>query len=169
MKFGIVKFETFDPVQDIDLQQATVTIDARLANMSMRKWDRAEWSGILKALHSVPLYHSSWRPARNLGPQSWITPEDGMESSSMPIPQFDLSLLPVEQWDPENDTVARSHFSVFCQNCRTSFNSIGTSIYHCRNKLCSGNGDAHSPHDSDDNSPPAQHVFGTICDGLRTR
>lgn len=133
MKFGIVKFENFDPVQDTDLQQATVTIDARLTNMSMRKWDRAEWSGILKALRSVPLYHSSWRPGRNLGLRSWITPEDGMESNSMLNLQFDPPLLPVKQWDPEDDIVARFHCPVFCQNCRTSFNSAGALIRHSQN------------------------------------
>ncbi|CAG7559699.1 unnamed protein product [Fusarium equiseti] len=80
MKFGIIKFENFDLVYDIDV-----------------RWDIADRGGILKALLSVSLYHSSWRHNHGLGLASWITPEDGMESNSMPNPQFDLPPLPVEQ------------------------------------------------------------------------
>lgn len=74
----------------------TLGRSVQLTNVAIWRWDTAEWGGILKALLSVSLYHSSWRHNHGLGLSSCIMSEDSMTSNSMPNPQIYLPLLPVK-------------------------------------------------------------------------
>ncbi|KAM0496633.1 hypothetical protein ACHAP8_007210 [Fusarium lateritium] len=160
MRFGIVKFEDFDPVQDIDLSQSTITVDARVTNLAMLDWEPSAWGDILEALRLVPLSHPLWRPDPNLGLTSWIAPDDtSSELAILPEPEFDFPLLPVELWVPDDDTLPRSHYPVSCPNCLATFNSIGALIHHCRHQLCLGPG-ADLPSEDDDDDEDEDDFLG---------
>ncbi|KAM0186961.1 hypothetical protein ACHAPI_011468 [Fusarium lateritium] len=148
MKFGITKFENFDPVQDIDLDKATVTIDAKFTNLGMFNYEPAAWDDIRKAFAMVPLNHPLWRPHEELGLKPWAVPVNTTTRPSIPEPEFDLPLLPLELWIPDDDTVPRSHHPIHCPSCPGTFNSIGALIHHCQCRECPGLQD----HDEDNSS-----------------
>lgn len=54
MRFGIVKWESFDPVQGIDFGKITITIDALVTNMGMSGYENSSWDSIRQIFHRVP-------------------------------------------------------------------------------------------------------------------
>ncbi|KAF5670262.1 hypothetical protein FCIRC_9000 [Fusarium circinatum] len=108
MKFGITKFTNFDPVEDIDLGQSTVTIDAQITNLAMYKYESSTWDGIRETIRMVPLYHPLWRPDSKLGESPWVAPGAVTVIPVMPTPEFDLPLLPIELWVPDDGTSSLS-------------------------------------------------------------
>lgn len=138
MKFGIIKFENFNPIYDIDLSQATITIDAKFTNLAMMNYEPSSWDGIHKALRSIPLHHPLWRPDPKLGDSPWIASGSAEVATSMPNVRFelDLPLLPLELWVPDDDTMDRSHCPISCPNCLATFDSIGALINHSRIRVC---------------------------------
>lgn len=138
MKFGIVKFDNFDPVYDIDLGKSTITIDSKFTNLAMAAFEPQSWDSIRDLVSSVPLNAPLWRPDSDLGVEDWMVPEGTRTATSMPTADFDLPLLPIELWVPQDGTSSQSALPIRCPSCSEQFDSIGALIHHCRHRLCSG-------------------------------
>ncbi|KAH7147828.1 hypothetical protein DER46DRAFT_564225, partial [Fusarium sp. MPI-SDFR-AT-0072] len=160
MKFGITKSTNFDPVGDIDLGQSTVTIDAKITNMAMYNYEPNSWDGIRKTMSMVSLYHPLWRPDSKLGESPWVAPGAVTVTPVMPTPKFDLPLLPIELWVPDDDTSSRSHTPIPCPKCSDTFNSLGALVHHCRQQLCPIMGNNKDPLEASvDSGDPEQDVI----------
>ncbi|KAK6711749.1 hypothetical protein SNK05_006181 [Fusarium graminearum] len=138
MKFGIVKFDNFHPVHDIDLGQSTVTIDSKFTNMAMGAFEPQSWDSIRDLASSVPLNSPLWRPDSDLGVEDWILPEGKRTATTMPTADFDIPLLPIELWVSQDGTSSQSALPIRCPLCSEQFDSIGALIHHCRHRLCLG-------------------------------
>ncbi|KAM0218237.1 hypothetical protein ACHAQI_001424 [Fusarium lateritium] len=127
MVFGIADVPDFDPVRDIDLSRASVTLDSGFTNMAMKDFDNNSWDGIRTAAMHIPLHHPFWRISPSLGNEMWSGEWERSISPIAPLPEFETHLLSIEAWLEE---VPRDQF--FCKYCQEQFNTAGQLVEHCR-------------------------------------
>ncbi|KAF4994612.1 hypothetical protein FGRMN_5681 [Fusarium graminum] len=127
MVFGIADVPDFDPVRDIDLSCASVTLDSGFTNMAMKDFNVNCWDGIRTAAMHIPLHHPFWRVNLSLGNEMWSGEWDRSISPVAPLPEFETHLLSIEAWVEE---VPKDQF--FCKYCQKQFNTAGQLVEHCR-------------------------------------
>ena len=135
MKLGIIEptgFDSFDPVRHIDLALCTVTIDTIGTNFAMKNYYASSWPDIRRALGTVPLRHPLWRIDESAGKETWNAESDSTIAPVMPIPDFDVPLIPIDAWFTGSQLTPR------CERCNLDFPSLGTLVQHCRDTHSSG-------------------------------
>lgn len=132
MKLGIKEhpsglFDVFDPVQHIDLNECTVTIDTISTNMAMWNYEKQSWAGIRDILAAVPLCHPLWRIDERAGSTIWRTSKSQKQQFKpiMPTTPFDMPLMSIEPWFS-----AAAGMTLHCDKCSATFTSIGQLVQH---------------------------------------
>ncbi|KAG5751995.1 hypothetical protein H9Q70_005337 [Fusarium xylarioides] len=129
MVFGVadVLDDEFDPLQHINLDLATVTIDSVFTNMAMKDFPTASWPALRITATHVPLNHPFWAVSSSLGNALWVGDCDSSIVPEAPKPEFEIDLLPIEAWV---DGHPRDPFR--CGKCTKNFSSAGQLLEHHR-------------------------------------
>ncbi|KAM0282169.1 hypothetical protein ACHAPQ_011144 [Fusarium lateritium] len=127
MVFGIADVPDFDPVQHIDLDLATVTLDTGYTNMAMSNYDTGSWDSLRSILAQIPLHHPFWKVNLSLGDEVWAGGWDRSVEPQAPTPEFLANLLSIEAWVDEQP---RDPFA--CAYCARTFNGAGQLVEHSR-------------------------------------
>lgn len=135
MKLGIKEhfsglFDLFDPLQHLDLNECTVTIDTMSTNMAMFNYEKESWPGIRDLLAAVPLSHPLWKIDERAGSSIWGVPQSQLQplfQPKMPTAAFDMPLLSIEPWLSSAAVV-----DLKCDKCGASFNTLGHLVQHYR-------------------------------------
>lgn len=127
MVFGIADVPDFDPVRDIDLSSATVTLDSGFTNMAMKNFDTSSWDSIRTAAMHIPLHHPFWQVSSTLGNSTWSSDWEQSIQAVAPAPEFETPLLSIEAWV---DGEVMDPF--ICKYCNKILQSAGQLVDHCR-------------------------------------
>ncbi|ENH70659.1 Krueppel like proteinous protein 1 [Fusarium oxysporum f. sp. cubense race 1] len=130
MVFGVTDVpddKLFDPLQHIDLDLATVTIDSVFTNMAMKDFPTATWPTLRLTATHVPLHHPFWAVSPSLGNALWVGDWDSSIVPEAPRPEFEIDLLSIEAWV---DGHPRDPFK--CGKCTKNFSSAGQLLEHHR-------------------------------------
>ncbi|WKT48784.1 Zinc finger C2H2-type [Fusarium oxysporum f. sp. vasinfectum] len=130
MVFGVTDVpddKLFDPLQHIDLDLATVTIDSVFTNMAMKDFPTATWPTLRLTATHVPLHHPFWAVSPSLGNALWVGDWDSSIVPEAPRPEFEIDLLSIEAWV---DGHPRDPFR--CGKCTKNFSSAGQLLEHHR-------------------------------------
>ncbi|KAF5260501.1 hypothetical protein FOXYS1_8834 [Fusarium oxysporum] len=127
MVFGIADTPDFDPIRDIDLSLATVTLDSGFTNLAMWNFDASSWDSIQRIMKFIPLHHPLWQVTSTLGNDIWLGEWDQSIQPVAPTPEFETHLLSIEAWV---DGKALDPF--VCKYCGKILQSAGQLVDHCR-------------------------------------
>ncbi|VZI07806.1 unnamed protein product [Fusarium fujikuroi] len=127
MVFGIANHPDFDPVQHIDLNSATVTLDSNFTNMAMLNFDTSSWNSIRATAMHVPLHHPFWQVDPTLGDEIWQGDWDRSIQPVAPRPEFETHLLSIEAW-VDGEVID----PFICKYCNEIHQTAGQLVDHCR-------------------------------------
>lgn len=132
MRFGItggIPPASFDPVEHIDMNRCTVTIDAAVTNISMWNYEVSSWDGIRKHIASLPIQRPLWRIEETAGQRVWCGIRCTDIELAMPSAESDTgSLMSIDPW------FSGAAVALRCELCGTTFQSLGSLVQHCRQK-----------------------------------
>ncbi|EEU46201.1 uncharacterized protein NECHADRAFT_79482 [Fusarium vanettenii 77-13-4] len=101
--------------------------------MAMKSFAVDDWDQLREILRHVPLYHPFWRVHESLGEEIWEGEWDTSIIPQVPLAEFDVDLLPLQQWI-EGDGSAQ----LGCPECSMLFTNTGQLVQHrrdCHNLL----------------------------------
>ncbi|RSL45043.1 hypothetical protein CEP54_014430 [Fusarium duplospermum] len=130
MLFGLVPGKERDPVQYIDLQRCTITIDAVSTNFAMQNYSTDSWETILHVIRAIPFHHVWWRPDPQLGSRPWSGEWDDSILPKPPNQVFYVPLAPIVNWVSIGQQ--KPSQAVFCDRCNQWFPQVGAFVEHCR-------------------------------------
>ncbi|OIW30467.1 hypothetical protein CONLIGDRAFT_642564 [Coniochaeta ligniaria NRRL 30616] len=135
MFFGLISRPgvPFDPVDDFNLDECTITIDSFATNMGMADWNSSYWGRMGELLRSIPVQHPLWQLDESLGMATWGSRTRNAASGGppqSPIPAFTMPLLDIGLFISRSRHDISNEFR--CEACPTTFTSIGEWVDHCR-------------------------------------
>ncbi|RKK68401.1 hypothetical protein BFJ69_g13645 [Fusarium oxysporum] len=127
MIFGVADVPDFDPVRDIDLSSATVTLDSGFTNHAMLNFHTSSWDSIRTAARYFPLHHPFWQVSATVGNDIWFGEWDQSIQPVAPTPEFETRLMSIEAWVDGKDLDP-----FICKYCDEILQSAGQLVDHCR-------------------------------------